>query len=295
MASETRRSSGGLGRGLAALIPPPAAGISSVREVPVASVTTNPAQPRHIFDEESLRQLAASISAHGVLQPIVVSEAPGGYSLVAGERRLRAARLAGLETVPAVVRDANDQERVVLALVENIQRADLNAIEEARAYQHLVDAFDLTQEQVGEQVGRSRPTIANALRILETAPSVQAAVAAGDISGGHARALAGLASQAQQEALLLTVVNRALSVRQTEALVATAREGAATAIASRRRTVDPDIAHMETQVREALGTKVSITPGRAGGRITITWYDDEDLGRLVERLSAQDHGREAHA
>jgi ParB family transcriptional regulator, chromosome partitioning protein len=289
MLSETRRSSGGLGRGLAALIPPPAPGVSSIRDVPVASVTPNPGQPRHDFDEEGLRQLAASIRAYGVLQPIVVTEAADGFSLVAGERRLRAARLAGLETVPAVVRDTNDQERVVLALVENIQRADLNAIEEARAYQHLVDAFGLTQEQVGERVGRSRPTIANALRILDTAPSVQDAIVSGDISGGHARALAGLASHAQQEALLLTIVKRALSVRQTEALVSTARAGAATKVVSRRRSIDPDIAHMESQVREALGTKVSITPGRAGGRITITWYDDEDLGRLVERLSAQDH------
>jgi ParB family chromosome partitioning protein len=225
--------------------------------------------------------------AHGVLQPIIVApEGAGVYTLIAGERRLRAARLAGLETVPALVRDANDQERLEVALVENIQRADLNAIEEARGYQQLVDAFGLTQEQVAERVGRSRPVVANALRILGTAAEVQAAVADGSISGGHARALAGLASHAQQVAVLGTVVARSLSVRQTEALVAATQDGAPGPSPARAATTDPDVQRLEARMREALGTKVTIHAGRRGGRITIAWYDDDDLARLVDRMTA---------
>jgi ParB family chromosome partitioning protein len=179
-------------------------------------------------------------------------------------------------------------ERLELALVENLQRSDLNAIEEARAYRQLMDEFGLTQERVAERVSRSRPAVANTLRILDTAPLVQQAVADGTISGGHAKALAGLDSQSQQEVLLATVVTRSLSVRQTEDLVAASREGQAAAPPSAAPAADPDIQHMEARVREALGTKVKIAPGRRGGRITITWFDDEDLGRLVDRLVAVD-------
>lgn len=287
MAVETRRSSG-LGRGLASLIPPAPSGVSAQREVPVDTVSPNPEQPRRDFDADELQRLADSIAIHGVLQPIVVVENGRGFTLVAGERRLRAARLVGLERIPAVVRTANEIERLELALVENIQRSDLNALEEARAYRHLIDEFGLTQERVAERVGRSRPSVANALRILETAPLVQQAVADGTISGGHAKALAGLDSRAQQEVVLATVVARSLSVRQTEGLVQASRDGDATVRPVGGQTVDPDIQQMEAQVREALGTKVTISSGRKGGRITITWYDDEDLGRLVDRLSAVD-------
>lgn len=287
MAVETRRSSG-LGRGLASLIPPAPSGVSAQREVPVDTVSPNPEQPRRDFDADELQRLADSIAIHGVLQPIVVVENGRGFTLVAGERRLRAARLVGLERIPAVVRTANEIERLELALVENIQRSDLNALEEARAYRHLIDEFGLTQERVAERVGRSRPSVANALRILETAPLVQQAVADGTISGGHAKALAGLDSRAQQEVVLATVVARSLSVRQTEGLVQASRDGDATVRPVGGQTVDPDIQQMEAQVREALGTKVTISSGRKGGRITITWYDDEDLGRLVDRLVTVD-------
>jgi ParB family chromosome partitioning protein len=196
--------------------------------------------------------------------------------------------MAGLETVPATVRIANDLEQLEIALVENIQRTDLDAVEEARAFQHLMDTFGLTQERVALRVGRSRPAVANTLRILETSPRVQQAVTDGTLSAGHARALAGLRDHSQQEALLATISTRGLSVRETERLVAAARQGAASLPRSRTRVVDPDVAHMEAQVREALGTKVTITPGRKGGRITIAWYDDEDLGRLVDRLTTLD-------
>ena len=287
MAVESRKSSG-LGRGLASLIPTAPSGVSAQREVPVASVAPNPEQPRRIFDPDELQQLADSIAAHGVLQPVVVVEEGDGFTLIAGERRLRAVTLLGHETIPAVVRTANELERLELALVENIQRSDLNALDEAQAYRHLMDEFGLTQERVAERVCKSRSAVANSLRILETSASVQRAVADGSISGGHAKALAGLDNQTQQEVVLAAVVSRSLSVRQTEELVAASRSAEDGPRAKRERAVDPDIQRMEAQMREALGTKVSIAAGRKGGRITITWYDDEDLGRLVDRLAAGD-------
>lgn len=288
MAVESRKSSG-LGRGLASLIPTTPSGVSGSREIPLESIRPNPDQPRRSFDAEELQALTDSIAAHGVLQPVVVVEDGVGFILVAGERRLRAATQLGLATIPAVVRTANEQERLELALVENIQRSDLNALEEARAYRHLIDDFGLTQERVAERVGRSRPAVANTLRILDTAPLVQQAVADGTISGGHAKALAGLESHSRQEVVLASVVARSLSVRQTEGLVAASREESESGGARQApREVDADIQHMEAQMREALGTKVTIASGRKGGRITITWYDDEDLGRLVDRLATVD-------
>ncbi len=223
MAVEPRKSSG-LGRGLAALIPTAPPGVSGIREVPIASVSPNPDQPRRSFDPDELARLANSIVTHGLLQPIVVMQDGDGFTLIAGERRLRAAVMAGLEMIRVIVRSANEQERLELALIENIQRSDLNALDEARAFRRLMDEFSLTQERVAERVGRSRPSVANALRILETAPGVQAAVADSSISGGHAKALAGLESAAQQEVLLATVVARSLSVRQTEDLVQAAKD-----------------------------------------------------------------------
>jgi ParB family chromosome partitioning protein len=288
MALETKRGAGGLGRGLAALIPTTSTGVSTSRELPVAAIRPHPDQPRRTFDEEELQQLAHSIAAYGVLQPIVVTEQGGQYTLIAGERRLRAAAMAGLQTIPVIIRTAKEEEQLELALVENLQRADLNAVDEGRAYQHLMDAFGLTQERVAERVGRSRPSVANTLRILETSPRVQQAVIDGTLSAGHARALAALADHAQQEALLATILARGLSVRQAEGLVAVATDGLASRRSERARGVDPDVQRMEAQVREALGTKVTITPGRRGGRITITWFDDEDLGRLIDRLTALD-------
>jgi ParB family chromosome partitioning protein len=287
MAVETRRNTG-LGRGLASLIPSASSGVSGSREVPVAEVAPNPEQPRRTFDPDELQQLADSIAAHGVLQPIVVVETADGFGLVAGERRLRAASMVGLESIPAVVRTANEQEQLELALVENIQRADLNALDEARAFRHLIEEFGLTQERVAQRVGRSRPAVANSLRILETAPMVQQSVADGTISGGHAKALAGLEDPTQQEVVLAAVVARSLSVRQTEGLVQASRAAEPPARPARAPSADPDIQRMETQMREALGTKVTIASSRKGGRITITWYDDDDLGRLVDRLTQAD-------
>lgn len=292
MATDTKKS-GGLGRGLAALIPtapvptepstpPPPPG---THEIPVADIKRNPYQPRGRFEIEELRQLSESVAQHGILQPIVVTEIPGGYQLIAGERRTRAAELAGLTMIPAVVRSADEQEQLALALVENLQRSDLNAMDEARAFRQLMDEFGLTQEDVARRVGRSRPAITNTLRLLQVSPEVQDAVEDRRISEGHARALAGLDDHAAQDLALGLVEERSLSVRQTEQLVREVAAGSQLQSAARPAEADPDIERLEADLRDALGTKVSLMAGRRGGRITITWYDDEDLQRLVDRLT----------
>lgn len=283
---QQRRTAGGLGRGLAALIPPaPAPG--AAREIPVDAISASPYQPRGRFDEAAISDLAESVLEHGILQPVLVVAVDGGYRIVAGERRLRAARTAGLATIPAVVRTADEQEQLALALVENIQRTDLNAMDEARAFRRLIDEFGLTQDQVARQVGRSRPAIANTLRLLEVDPDVQLAVEEERISEGHARALAGLPAREAQRQLLQTVVARSLSVRQAEALVQAWRSHVSEEAPRSAPLPDPDVQRLEARIRDALGTKVSVSPGRRGGRITITWFDDDDLARLVDRLTGE--------
>ncbi len=271
----------GLGRGLSALIPQRTGAPAGHVDIPIARIRANPFQPRKRIDEEALRGLADSIAEHGVIQPILVTETLDGYRLVAGERRLRAAELAGLERIPAVVRQLADPAQLELALVENLQRADLNAIEEAMAYRQLIDEFGFSQDTVATRVGRARSTVANTLRLLELEPSVQAAVADGRLSEGHGRALVGLAPEIQAR-LLDSVVGQALSVRQTEELVRRLREPKPAAV--RSRTADPDLERVEEELRHALGTKVSLARSRRGGRIVIEYYSDEDLGRLYGRL-----------
>lgn len=295
MATDTKKGStksGGLGRGLAALIPtapatpePVAAPASGTRDIPVSDIKRNPYQPRGRFEIEELRMLSESVAQHGILQPIVVTEVPGGYQLIAGERRTRAAELAGMTMIPAVVRSAGEQEQLALALVENLQRSDLNAMDEARAFRQLMDEFGLTQEDVARRVGRSRPAITNTLRLLQVSPEVQDAVEDRRISEGHARALASLDDHAAQDLALGLVEERSLSVRQTEQLVREVAAGSQLQSAARPQEADPDIERLEADLRDALGTKVSLMAGRRGGRITITWYDDEDLQRLVDRLT----------
>jgi ParB family chromosome partitioning protein len=271
----------GLGRGLAALIPQRSTAAAAT-DIPIARIRANPWQPRRRVDEEALRGLADSIAEHGVLQPVLVTELLDGYQLVAGERRLRAAQMAGLDRIPAVVRQLVDREQLELALVENVQRADLGPIEEANAYRQLIDEFGLTQEEVARRVGRARSTIANTLRLLELAPTVQEAVGDGSLSEGHARALIGLAPELQAR-LLDSIVGQALSVRQTEELVRRLREPKPTPL-DRARAADPDLERVEEDLRRSLGTKVSLARTRRGGRIVIEYYGDEELGRLYERL-----------
>ncbi len=283
MTAQARRAAGGLGRGLAALIPQRPA--DAVTQIPVAHIQRNPFQPRQRVEREELERLAASIAAHGVLQPVLVTETLDGYRLIAGERRVRAAELAGLATVPAIVRHADEREQLAFALVENVQRADLNAMEEARAYRQLIDEFDLSQEEVARAVGRARPTISNALRLLELSPAVQAAVSDGSISEGHARAVATLPDHPAQERLLAIVRSRSLSVRQTEDLARRLRDGAAREAVPEPRADDSELGELAAALRTALSTKVTITPSRRGGRITIEYYDSDDLGRLCDLLA----------
>lgn len=272
-----------LGRGLAALIPQRAHPAGST-EIPIARIRPNPRQPRQRVDQAELDTLAASIAEHGVLQPILVTEVLDGYQLVAGERRLRASRQAGLERIPAIVRQLADRDQLELALVENLQREDLGPIEEALAFRVLVDEFGLSQEEIATRVGRARSTVTNTLRLLDLDQGVRDALANGAISEGHARALGGLPTE-HQGRLVATVVEQQLSVRQTEELVRRLREPRATAPADGpTRPSDPDRDRVEEELRRSLGTKVTLARSRRGGRIIIEFYSDEELGQLYERL-----------
>lgn len=274
----------GLGKGLGALIPTAEdnAAAQGVAEVPLASITPNPHQPRSTIRDQDLVELAASIEEHGIIQPLIVARAPDGYQLIAGERRWRSARLAGLTTVPVIVKEAAPSEMLELALVENIQRADLNALEEAIAYRQLIEEFGLTQEQAARRVGKSRVAVANTLRLLKAARPVQEALLAGRISEGHARALLGLEREEAQEAALKTVLKQGLNVRQAEELVRRLlgqgeRQRPAPAIS-------PETRALESRFREALGTKVNLRRSGEGGRIVIHFYSDEELNALYERI-----------
>jgi ParB family transcriptional regulator, chromosome partitioning protein len=267
----------GLGRGLDALIPRGTTE-GTAHEIPIERVRRNPHQPRVAFDDETLAELAASIATHGVLQPIVVrGAADGGYELIAGERRLRAARAAGLTEIPAVVRESSTNELLELALVENVQRSDLNPIEEASAYRELIDRFGLSHEAVARQVGKSRVAVSNALRLLDLAPETRQAIVDGRISEGHGRALAALTIPELQRAVLQVVLERHLSVRQTEELVRRKREMGPS---RQRQQLSGDLADLEAQLRGVLATKVGIVRTRKGGRLVIDFYSDEELDRL---------------
>ena len=277
----------GLGRGLEALIPPAEEDVATVAregviEAPLASITSNPHQPRVQIRDQDLVELAASIEEHGIIQPLIVTRAVDGYQLIAGERRWRAARLAGLSTVPVVVKDVAPSEMLELALVENIQRADLNALEEAMAYRQLVEGFGLTQGQVARRVGRSRVVVSNTLRLLKAARPVQEALLAGKISEGHARALLGLERTEAQEAALKTVLKQGLNVRQTEKLVR--RLLGLREEPRPERETPPETRALEAHFREALGTKVSLARSGKKGRIVIYFYSDEELDALYERI-----------
>lgn len=268
----------GLGRGLEALIPRAADAETAILQLPIDAIARNPHQPRDHFDDEGIAELAASIAMHGVLQPIVVRvAASGGYELIAGERRLRAVRVAGLDTVPAVVRDSAGGEPLELALVENIQRADLNAIEEAGAYRELIDRFSLTHEDVAQRVGKSRVAVSNALRLLDLAPETRQAISDGRISEGHGRALAAITIDELQRAVLRIVLDRGLSVRQTEELV---RRKRPTSIPIPVGPLSHDLEDLEAQLRGILATRVGISRSRRGGRLVIDFASDEELDRL---------------
>jgi ParB family chromosome partitioning protein len=275
----------GLGRGLEALIPVEGEEVAArgVTEVSIGSIQPNPHQPRASIRDQDLVELAASIEEHGIIQPLVVSRTPDGYQLIAGERRWRAARLAGLRTVPVLVKDVAPSEMLELALVENLQRSDLNALEEAMAYRQLTEEFALTQEQVARRVGKSRVAVSNTLRLLKAARRVQKALLEGRISEGHARALLGLEQTEAQEAALKTVLKRGLNVRQTEGLVRRLL-GQDQERQRPTRQVSPETRALESQFREVLGTKVDLRRKGAGGRLVIHFYSKEELEALYERI-----------
>ena len=280
-------SKGGLGRGLAALLP---IGSGSVEQVDVDLIVFNPEQPRQRIDPEALGELAESISRFGILQPLVatrdISETGAtSFVLIAGERRLRAARLAGLTRVPVIVRDTQETERLELALVENLQRADLGPLEEAWAYERLVEEFGLTQEEIGRRVGRGRVAVANSIRLLGLSSGMKSKLAQGEISAGHARALLGAADEAERSRILHLVLSRGLNVRQTEELVRTSRSAPKESRAVNAPTEpDPELAALEDRLRMALATDVELQPGRRGGRIVIRYYDDDDLQEILSVL-----------
>jgi ParB family chromosome partitioning protein len=277
----------GLGKGLDALIPTgqkTPGGEGGVTQVPIDLIQRNPRQPREKFDLEELENLAASIREHGVIQPLVVSPGKNGiYVLIAGERRLQAARKAGLKTVPVVIRQATDQQLLELALIENIQREDLNAIEEAEAFQHLAREFKLSHETIAERVGKSRVAVTNTLRLLDASAAVKQALVDGRITEGHARALLALTSAKAQENLLNQVVNLDLSVRQTEALAS--KLSGKKPSGKRRSTSNADVTDVERRLRSSLGTKVTLKHGKKGGTVTIYYYSDEELDSLLEKLT----------
>ena len=273
----------GLGRGLAALIPQRAPGGPGAVEIPLDRLQPNPRQPRERMDDAALETLAASIREHGVIQPVLVVETIEGYQLVAGERRVRAARMAGLDRIPAVVRQLAEHQQLELALVENLQREDLDPIEAARAYRSLIDEFAFSHEALASRVGRARSTVANTLRLLDLHPAVQQAIVDGDLSEGHARALGGLEPEAQAPAAK-AVIDDDLSVRQTEELVRRLRTPREPTPARADRTPDPELERVEEDLRRALGTKVSMARSRRGGRIVIEFYGQEELNRLYDRL-----------
>lgn len=275
-----------LGRGLRALIPETESFEGTVRLIPIDQIDRNPEQPRKHFAEDQLHELKESILAHGVLEPIIVRPIEGRYELVVGERRWRAAQLAGLESIPAAVRSLTDKEAMEMALVENLQREDLNPIEEAEAYRRLMIEFEMTQEQVAERVGKKRSTVANRLRLLEIEPELIAEIAAGRLSAGHAKALLAIGSSSER----LTVARRAIeegwSVRAVEEY---SRERTKKPAPPRRpvgrKERDPLILDIEERLQRSLGTKVRVVRHGQRGRIEIDYYSQDDMERILEIIA----------
>lgn len=286
----------GLGRGLGALIPADAqpdqtedAAAEGVRDVSVNDIQPNPHQPRGRMDEAQLAELAASIREHGLIQPLIVTQRGDRYTLIAGERRWRASQLAGFKSVPVIVKEATPQAMLELAIIENVQRADLNPLEEAYAYQQLVEDFGLTHEQVAQRMGKGRSTITNLLRLLDLPENIQEAVVDGRLSGAHGRALLPLPKSQMQTAAMNQIIKLGLSVRQTERLVTNLL--ADKKPKPRPRTqLPPELAALETHFRESLGTRVNIERSLRGkgGRVVIHYYSDEELNAIYDVIVGED-------
>lgn len=277
----------GLGRGLGALIPGAGQpGESGIIDIPIDRIRANSLQVRAAFHDAPLAELAASIQEQGILQPVLVRPIADGYELVAGERRWRAARAAGLRAIPAMVRPLDDRGALEAALVENLQREDLNAIDRARAYRRLADEFGLSQEGVARRVGRSQPSVANTLRLLSLPSEVQAAVEAGRLTEGHARALLAIEDPSRLFEVWKAIEARGLSVRETE--LAAKRRVISREIAAERRSNRQELNIIEQNASESLGAPVRIVPGSKGrGEIRITFYSPEDLDRLLALMGGR--------
>ncbi|MCL1872776.1 MAG: ParB/RepB/Spo0J family partition protein [Clostridiales bacterium] len=282
-----------LGKGLAALIPDRTP--EPVRQeeqgeqvvlLPLASIRSNPAQPRKDFDEDKLQELAASLQQYGVIQPVLVSSGPeGSYELIAGERRWRAAKIAGLETIPVIIRDLPRQESSEISLIENIQRQDLNPLEEGESYRQLLENFNYTQEQLAQRLGKSRPHIANTLRLLTLAPAYQELMRNGNLSAGHGRALLMVESLSQQAVLAAKIMEQRLSVRQAEEMARELNKQPPPPVPMiNRPRLSPILQEVENRLRTKLGTKAQIRPSGAGGQIMLEYYSEGDLQRLLDYL-----------
>lgn len=281
----------GLGKGLEALIPPASASrpaqTGSV-EIPVDQISPNPHQPRQTINQAELQELANSIAEHGLIQPLVVTQAGDAYQLIAGERRWRASKLAGLATVPVVVKETTPQQMLELAIVENIQRADLNPLEEAQAYAHLMEEFGLTQEAVAERVGKSRTAVANIVRLLNLPEQLKEDLAAGQLSEGHARALLSLKKKRDQLEVAAIVISQGLNVRQTETLVRRRLVGDEPPKA-KRPSLSPHDKAMLDRFRTRLGTKVELNRAEDdSGKLTIHFYSQEELQAIFEAILGKD-------
>lgn len=283
-----KSSQKGLGKGLGALFQEaPAAELpqEQTNRLPIQKLEPNPDQPRHDFDEEALAELADSISQHGLIQPITVRPLDTGfYQIIAGERRWRASRMAGLTEVPVTIMEADDKTAAQLALIENLQREDLNPLEEAKGYETLMETYGLTQEEAAGSVGKSRPAVANALRLLKLPKSILSLVADGSLSAGHARALIPLESEKLQKEAATRILDGQLSVRQTEALVKRLLKPEKAPAVKDPLQVDY-IKECETSLSKTLGRKVSILPGKKRGKFELEYYGDEDLQQLIDLLS----------
>lgn len=272
-----------LGRGLSALLREVETASAGLEQVPVDLIDPNPFQPRSAFPEETLRELAESIRSSGVLQPILVRRVDGKFQLIAGERRLRAARMAGLQAVPAVIRDLGDRETLELAVTENVMREDLNPIEVAHAYDSLQERFQLSHEEIAARIGINRSTVSNTLRLLGLPEQIQNMVANGDVSAGHARALLGLQSADRQNELAQLIAKRGLSVRQVESIVASAQSAPEAQKVARK--VDPNTRAAALELERSLGTRVRIVGSENRGKIEISYFSGDDLQRLYELLT----------
>jgi len=278
----------GLGRGLAALVAEfPGGGTASV-EIEVDRIRPNARQPRHTFDDAALDALSESIKAAGLVQPIVVRDTGDGFEIVAGERRWRAARQAGLTTIPAIVRQADEREALILALAENVAREDLNAVELARAYAVLSDELDLSQTEIARRVGRSRPAVANTLRLLELPDGVLGLIAAGELSEGHGRALLLASGHDERAALARRAVDRGWSVRDTEAAARAAVKKPAKPARRSAGAMDEELAHLAVDAAwQSLNLRASVRRGPRGGRVEIHFTTPAELGRIVDQLRAE--------